>query len=140
VASRPDDERLQSLRDIPLFADLSEATLQRILECANEFECPGGQVLVQTNQPGAGLFVIEEGKVAVEFKDRRIVLGEGQFFGELALLDVEAVHAARVRTETPVRCLAIRRDDFDGLLASEPAVAISMLKVLARRLAAAARS
>jgi CRP-like cAMP-binding protein len=134
-----DAERLENLHSIPLFADLSDGGLKLILNSANEFECPAGQVLVQPNQPGAGLFVIEEGTVAVELKDHRVELGKGEFFGELALLDEGALHSARVRTESPVRCLAIRRDDFDKLLASEPGMAISMLRVLARRLADSSR-
>jgi voltage-gated potassium channel len=85
------------------------------------------------------LFVIEDGTVEVELPHRSVALGPGEFFGELALLDQAATHVARVQAVTQVRCLAIRRDDFDRLLEAEPRFAISMLKGLARRLAAAAR-
>ena len=63
-------------------------------------------------------------------------LGEGDGFGELALLDVGATRTARIRVVKHVRCLAIARADFDRLLESEPSMAISMLRTLARRLAA----
>jgi voltage-gated potassium channel len=129
---------VNKLRAIPIFADLSEETLERILRHATEFEAPAGQVLIQPNQPGAGLFVIEEGTCVVELKDRKVELSEGQFFGEMALLDEGARHSARVRTGSPVKGLAITREDFDRLLNSEPKMAISMLKALARRLAGAA--
>jgi CRP-like cAMP-binding protein len=127
-------ERLESLRAIPLFDHLSTESLRAVLECVNEFEAPEGQVLVQPYEAGAGLFVVEEGTVVVELRDRRVELGEGQFFGELALL-TDAGHMARVRAKTPVRCLALRRDDFDRLLQSEPMMAMAMLKALARRMA-----
>jgi CRP-like cAMP-binding protein len=129
-----ESERLESLRAIPLFDHLSDVSLTAVLECVNEFEAPEGQVLVQPFEAGAGLFVIEEGSVVVELRDRRVELGEGQFFGELALL-TDAGHTARVRAKTPVRCLALRRDDFDRLLQSEPTMAMAMLKALARRMA-----
>ncbi len=134
--SRPSDaERAEKLRSIPLFAELNDAALRRILEHANEFDAPAGHVLVQPNQPGAGLFVIEEGTVTVELRDRDVELGDGEFFGELALLDPRAVHVARVRTKTRCRMLAISRDDFEGLLEAEPKIAIAMLGTVAHRLA-----
>jgi CRP-like cAMP-binding protein len=137
AAARTD--QLDKLRSIPLFAELSDGALERILECAADFDAAPGHVLVESNQPGAGLFVIEDGTVEVELPHRSVALGPGEFFGELALLDQAATHVARVQAVTQVRCLAIRRDDFDRLLEAEPRFAISMLKGLARRLAAAAR-
>jgi CRP-like cAMP-binding protein len=130
------EDRLETLRSIPLFADLSQASLESILECASEFEAQRGHVLVQPNQPGSGLFIIEEGVVEVDLPNRKLELGAGEFFGELALLDVGATRTARIRVVKQVRCLAIARADFDRLLQSEPKMAISMLRTLARRLAA----
>jgi CRP-like cAMP-binding protein len=133
----PEDaaEKIARLRSVPLFADLSDGALQLVLDKATEFECPAGQVLVAPGQAGSGLFVIEEGTVVVELRDRKVELSEGQFFGELALLVEDATHSARVRTTTPVRAVAIARADFDRLLDSEPQMAMAMLKALARRLA-----
>ena len=129
--------RLARLRSIPLFADLSDDMLTRIMASATEFEAPPGQVLVLPNQPGSGLFVIEEGTVTVETRRNEFDLQAGEFFGELALLSPEGVRSARVRTKTKVRCLALNREDFEDLLESEPKLAIAMLKTVARRLAAA---
>jgi CRP-like cAMP-binding protein len=129
-------DRLETLRSIPLFTDLSEESLASILDCATEFEAQRGHVLVQPNQAGSGLFIIEEGTVEVELPHRRIELGPGEVFGELALLDEGATRTGRVRVVKQFRGLAIARPDFDRLLQSEPRMAISMLKTLARRLAA----
>jgi CRP-like cAMP-binding protein len=132
-------ERLEKLRAIPLFAHLPQEALKRVLDCATEFEAERGHVLMQPNRPGAGLFVIEEGTVEVELPNRKIELGPGEFVGELALLDEHATHVARVHAVSTIRCLAISRDDFDRLLKGEPELAVSMLKVLARRLSEASR-
>lgn len=139
MTDQQESERLERLRQVPLFADLGERSLKLLLERTNEFEVAAGHVLVERNQPGTGLFIVEEGTVEVETSDRTIELGPGEFFGELALLYDGALHSARVRAAGPVRCLAIHRDDFETMLTSEPKMALSMLRVLARRLAAAAR-
>jgi len=123
------------LRTIPLFAELDHNTLLAIAEIASEVDVPAGQVLIRQYDPGLGMFVVEEGRVVVELSHgREVELGPGEFFGELALLIPEGVRAARVRAETDVRCLAIGRDDFAGLLDTEPSIAVAMLPVLARRL------
>ena len=132
-------ERLATLRSIPLFAGLSNVALEKILDCAAEFDVERGHVLVQLDRPGEGLFIVEEGSVTVELQDRRLELGPGEFFGELALLDPSTAHTARVSASTRTRCLAINRRDFEDLLSSEPAMAMSMLRVMARRLAATNR-
>jgi CRP-like cAMP-binding protein len=123
------------LRDIPLFTLLSDAGLARVSEIATEIECPPGTVLALADDPGTGMFVVEEGSVVVEgHHGLHKTLGPGEFFGELTLLVPDAHRVARVRAETDVRCLAIRRDDFSALLDEEPRLAVTMLPVLARRL------
>lgn len=127
-------ERIAALKEIPLFEGLSQRSLQRIVRMSNEVDIPAGQVLVQPRAEGSGMFIIEEGTVEVDKLGRKLELGPGQFFGELALL-TSTTRTARVRAKTPVRCLAINRSDFQKLLSSEPKIAISMLEVLAQRLA-----
>ena len=129
------------LREIPLFAELPDESLQALGQIATEVEVPAGQVLIRPYDPGLGMFVVEEGKVVVELHHgREVELGPGEFFGELALLVPEGVRAARVRAETDVRCLAIGREDFARLLDEEPRIAVAMLPVLARRLSDELRS
>jgi len=134
-----ESERIDQLRSVPLFAGVSDAGLERVLAAVSEHEVPAGHVLIQPDQAGTGLFVIEDGTVAVERPNDTVELGTGEFLGELALLFDGAVHSLRVRAVTPVRFLALARDDFTALLESEPQVALAMLRVLARRLWAASR-
>ena len=123
------------LREIPLFRDLDEAALERIGALAAEVEFPPGSVLVEHGQPGSGMFVLLDGRVTVQLPQRAVELGPGEFVGELSLLADEVRRHARVCAATPVRCLAIARNDFAVLLESEPKLAVSMLSSLARRLA-----
>jgi CRP-like cAMP-binding protein len=126
--------RIDRLRAIPLFAALDGDALERIAELATEVEARSGQVLTRANDPGAGMFVVEEGTVAVELRSRTVEFGPGQFFGELSLLVPDARRIARVRAATDARLLAVSRADFAALLESEPRLALAMLPVLAQRL------
>ena len=127
-------DRTGRLRAIPLFAGLEPDALERIADLATEVEAPAGQVLTRANEPGAGMFVVEEGTVAVELRSRTVEFGPGEFFGELSLLVPDARRIARVRATTDARLLAVSRADFAALLESEPRIAVSMLPVLAQRL------
>ena len=122
------------LREIPLFAGVSDAGLDRIAMCAGHVEAQPGQVLALPDDPGSGMFVVQDGEVVVELRNASVTLGPGSFFGELSLLVPEATRVGRVRAKTPVRALSIPRDDFLALLDSEPGLALPMLRELARRL------
>jgi CRP-like cAMP-binding protein len=127
--------RTDRLREVPLFTGFSDEALARVAEIATEIECPAGTVLAQADDPGSGMFVVEEGTVVVEARGGfHGELGPGEFFGELTLLVPDAHRVARVRAATDVRCLAISRSDFARLLEEEPRLAVAMLPVLARRL------
>jgi voltage-gated potassium channel len=123
------------LRSIPLFEGASADGLERVATGAGEMSCEAGQVLALEGDPGSGMFVVLEGTVSVEWRGGRVELGQGDFFGELTLLAPGGTRNARVRAATPVRCLAISRDDALALVESEPAVALAMLKEVARRFA-----
>jgi CRP-like cAMP-binding protein len=127
-------ERRARLQDMPLLAGLGDDVIDRILGVSMELQCPAGQVLARADDPGAGMFVLEEGTVEVEARGRTYELGPGEFFGELSLLVPESTRVARVRAKTPIRCIAINRIDFEELLEDEPRIALAMLPVIARRL------
>jgi CRP-like cAMP-binding protein len=128
-------EHLALLRSVPMFAELSDDALARVASVAAEVDVESGHVLIQPQQEGAGLFVLLEGRATVEVSGRTFDCGPGEFLGELSVLADDLVHTARVRASSPLRCLAIRRDDFRALLHDEPRLAVGMLPSLARRLA-----
>ena len=128
----------ERLREIPLFAEFSDDALARVSAIATEIDCPAGTVLGLADDPGSGMYIVEQGTVVVEARGGvHIELGPGEFVGELSLLVPDAHRIGRIRAASDVRCLAIARDDFSQLLAQEPQLAVAMLPVLARRLFAA---
>lgn len=125
------------IRAIPLFADVSDAGVERIAARAGEMSCEAGQVLALQGDPGSGMFVILDGTVSVELRGGAVELGPGDFFGELTLLAPGGTRIARVRASSSVRCLGVPREDAIALIESEPTVALTMLKEIARRFATA---
>jgi CRP-like cAMP-binding protein len=126
-------DSIDRLRETPGFGDVGDDVLARIVDASSDLNVPAGQVLIRADDPGAGMFVLQEGAVLVEGHGRTIELTAGSVFGELSLLVPEATRVARVRATTPVRCLVIDRAAFEDLL-DEPAFARAMLQVVARRL------
>ncbi len=93
----PDPENLERFRSLPLFADLGDSALRRVQGLVTELQIPAGQILVHAGDPGAGLFVIEEGTAIVEGRANLLIeVGPGEFVGELALL-VARGHAVGAR-------------------------------------------
>jgi CRP-like cAMP-binding protein len=122
------------LRRLELFADVSDAGLERICACAAEVDAAPGQVLALADDPGSGMFVILDGRVTIELPSGQRQLGKGDFFGELALLVPDARRIARVRAAERVRLLALPRADALELFESEPSLTLGMLREVARRL------
>ena len=129
------DSRVDALRRVPLFVGLADEDLAAIADAANEVEVPAGQLLVQPGEAGTGMFFICDGTAVVETRREHVELGAGQFFGELALMKPDAIRTARVRAKTPLRCLALDRASFRGLVATHPEVAASLIEVALGRLA-----
>ncbi len=125
------------LRAVPLFAEASDAAVERVLSRAGEMTCEPGQILALRGDPGSGMFVIIDGTVSVEWRGGMVELGPGDFFGELTVLSPGGTRVARVRAKTETQCLAIARDDAIAVIESEPSVALTMLKEIARRFASA---
>lgn len=108
-------------------------------ELMRERTYPKGSVILFEDDPGDALYLVASGQVKVVLigEDGRevilSVLGEGAFFGEMALLDDEPRSAHVIAMEDSV-VLALRREDFRARLRTSPEVAIALLKELSRRL------
>ncbi len=127
-------DTVQLLRESSLFEGLDDRALERVAAVVTEYECPADTILIAPGVPASGVFVVSEGTVTVETHDgRRHELGPGETIGELSIL-AGTERTGRVTAQTPLRCLAIQRASFEQLLDDEPAVARSLLRVLAQRL------
>lgn len=122
------------LRSVPLFASCSKRELSLLAGIADQLEFAAGEVIFLEGDSDVGLQVILEGETQVSLAGRpRRKLGPGAFLGEIALLDGGA-RSATVTAATQVRTLSIPAWTFNATLKSEPALALKMLKELARRI------
>jgi CRP/FNR family transcriptional regulator, cyclic AMP receptor protein len=125
------------IRAIALFQGASDAALDRLAAQGGELVSSAGQVIAMEGDVGSGMFVILDGTASVEWRGGSVDLPAGTFFGELTLLAPGGRRNARVRAATEMRCLAIPRDVALEVIESEPAVALAMLREVARRFASA---
>ena len=127
------------LRKVPLFADLSEAEIGRIAEATRERSYPRNSVILFEDDPGDALYVVVTGlvKVVLIGEDGRevilSVLKEGDFFGEMALIDDEP-RSAHVIAMEDANLLVLRREDFHQRVREVPTISVGLLRALSRRL------
>ena len=125
---------IERLRRVRVLEGLPDEALARIAGLASEVEFPAGHVLTETGQVGAGMFILLEGRVKVHGRGAVKEIGAGEVVGELALFRSDGRRIARVQALTPVRCLAIAREPFRALIASDVHLAIALIETLADRM------
>jgi CRP-like cAMP-binding protein len=123
-----------ALRSVPSLSTLEDRTLLAIVgDSANLFWRAGSQVFAK-GSPADGLYVIVSGSVRVlgDGGTELGVLREGDFFGELSLLE-GAPHGRDVVAIEDTELMVIAKECFDDLLAGNPSLARSIRETAAQR-------
>jgi CRP/FNR family transcriptional regulator, cyclic AMP receptor protein len=99
---------------------------------------PKGTILFHEGNPGREMFIVQKGKVQVRKKvgsgeEVLAELGDGEFFGEMALL-VGMNRSATVEVIEDSKILVVSPETFENLLRSNLEIAVKMLKKMASRL------
>jgi CRP/FNR family cyclic AMP-dependent transcriptional regulator len=127
------DTKVQALKRVPLFEDLSRKELTELAKVSDDLEVEPGRALTKEGETGQEFFVIVEGKIEVTSKGKRVALrGGGDFVGEIALLE-DTPRTATVTTKTPVRLFVLTRQDFRRLVDANRSVERKVMRALARR-------
>src|SRR6266700_7204274 len=127
------------LKQVPLFADLADEDIRALMTIARKRTFRSGEVIFHRDDPGQVLYVIKEGKVKICLispdgqEISLVVLGKGECFGELSLLDGLGRSADVIALER-VECYTLQRSDFHSSIMKNPKIAIQVLEVLSRRL------
>lgn len=127
------------LATVPLFKGLEPLELTMFGNLLREKSYPSGSVILFEDDPGDALFIVRGGRVKVVLvadDGREVILGilgVGEHFGELSLIDDEPRSAHVIAMEESA-LLVLRRDDFKRRVAASPSVAWSLLTELSRRL------
>jgi CRP/FNR family cyclic AMP-dependent transcriptional regulator len=124
---------VDSLRDVPLFADLSRRDLKRVADSMKEMSFASGQEVVAQGKSGVGFFVILEGsaRVSQDGEDRGL-LTAGDYFGEMALIDGDD-RTASVHAEGELRCATMTTWSFRPFVKDHPDISWALLTALVKR-------
>ncbi len=136
--------KLELLRQVPLFSGLSEEGLNSLAAVSRVFTLPEGDEIIEEGaelfEEDDGLYLLVDGTVevrkgAVAGVGGHVVaqFGRGEFFGEMSLLDGQP-RSASVFATSEVLCLVLNRADLQRQLRNDPEIALKMLAVLSRRL------
>jgi CRP/FNR family transcriptional regulator, cyclic AMP receptor protein len=97
-----------------------------------------GDVIVRQGDPGDCMYVVQEGQVEVvseregdEF--RLALLGEGEFFGEMAIFERKP-RSATVRAKGQARVLSVDRKNFLGRIHDDPSIAYRLVQTMSKRI------
>ncbi len=132
-------ERVEQLAKVELFAGLKPEALDLIAKVSSQEIHALGTKIFQHGDAGDKLYLILEGKVRISRdvpgmgEEALAVLGPGQVFGEMALLD-ESPRSADARVHERCRLLAIPKDGFDDLLFLHKDLAYEVLWSIVRML------
>jgi signal transduction histidine kinase len=127
------------LEDSRLFIGLSEAELERLRAVTIEEVYVQGQQVFQEGDPGNGIYVVKSGEVQISAlinEDERktlSLLGEGDFFGEMAVLDNEPRSATVTALKDSVLYF-IPRDELVEMLETSPKMVITLMRLFSLRL------
>jgi len=132
-----DDKQIISLmKATPIFSRMNEAGLKNVLKSAIQKKSPAGAKLVEEGKGGVGFYLILEGKAEVIREGAKLAeLGQGNFFGELSVID-GAPRTADVVAMTDTNCIVISQWAMTSLIENHPEIAQGMLGELVRRLRA----
>jgi len=122
------------LRQVPLFERMGKRHLRSLAGRCQVVRYRAGEPVVRERFSGEAFFAIAAGRACVQRPDGdTVMLAEGDFFGELSLID-GASRTATVVAETDLIVLKLKRQAFLDLLDAEPTVCRALVESLVRRI------
>jgi CRP-like cAMP-binding protein len=129
------------LEKVDMFRGLTPQQLESLAKISEEKKYRGGQAVFTERSSGAEVYIIKKGKVCIELglKGRPNTatvqrLGEGQIFGELALVDKRNRSASAV-CDSDCEIITIDRDKLDELFEQDGRLGYTVMRNLAQLLA-----
>ncbi|HEY4637921.1 MAG TPA: Crp/Fnr family transcriptional regulator [Burkholderiales bacterium] len=132
------------LRSVPLFSSVPEEQLRLLTTLVTRRSTTRGSIIMAAGDPTDSLYIILSGRLKVMMSDADgkevilSILGPGEFFGEMGLIDDNPRSASVVAIE-PCELLAITRRDFKKCMTDNAEMAVAVMRGLVRRLREADR-
>jgi len=127
------------LNTIALFAGLTDVEMKAVSSTVVTRKFPKNTLVICEGDSSDSLYVVLSGKVKVFLSDedgKEVTLnmqGEGEYFGELAILD-EAPRSASVMTVEETKLAVLSKLAFDKCMEQHPSIALTVMRGMARRL------
>jgi len=118
---------------VPLFAGLNAGEIADIMRLLSAQAVEPGGTIVRRGEAGRSMYFIASGEVEIDLPDRRIHLGVGHFFGEIAVLR-RARRSATVTAMVRTNLLVLNGDDLHALMERDPRFAERVRAVIRDRL------
>src|SRR6266850_3738205 len=135
----PQEMTLDAIRSVPLFASLDDEAAIELRNLLQTRTVANGTNLFRAGDQGDAMYLIESGRVRIALTDdddKELVLAElaqGDFFGEMAIIDGKQRSADATVTED-ARLAVLSRDSFLRFIDNNPTVALAMLSATFSRL------
>lgn len=129
------------LNKLYIFSELAPEETEKLTQHSTTRAYPANTILISEGDSTDSFYVVLEGEVKVLVSDDQgkevilNILGPGEYFGELALLDDEP-RSATIKTMVPTRVMVITKHDFKNCLAANPEMAYKLIEVLIRQVRA----
>jgi voltage-gated potassium channel len=119
---------------VPLFAELEAADIADISRLLRAQMVEAGTVIVRRGETGHSMYFVARGEVEIELPQRRVRLGVGDFFGEVAVLR-QSRRSATVTAVTRTNLLVLDAHDLEALMDREQRIADRIQEVMRSRIA-----
>jgi CRP/FNR family cyclic AMP-dependent transcriptional regulator len=132
------------LKSVPMFASFTPEELRALATMVMRRSVPRGSAVMHEGDPVDSLYIVISGRLKVmmgeaDGKETILsILGPGEFFGEMGLID-DNPRSASVRAIEPCELLAVSKGAFRKCLVENSALAMAVMRVLVRRLREADR-
>jgi CRP-like cAMP-binding protein len=130
-------EVTELLRQVSLFRGLNDAQLDRVAQITRAESYNADDTIFEQDSAGDKMYIVQRGQVEVRVNDHTgmlnavLIMGEGQIFGEMALLD-RGMRSASVRALRPgASVYTISGEDFRALCQQDTAIGYVMMRNIA---------
>jgi CRP/FNR family cyclic AMP-dependent transcriptional regulator len=131
------------LKKVPIFSDLSPNDLKALVRILHRRNYRREEIIFKEGDVGVGMYIVEKGTVFVRLEQSGEIVAElsdGEFFGELSLLD-DSPRSATVIAKSECKMLGFFQPDLFGLIKRNPRlgvkIVIHLANIIGERLKAA---